>query len=269
MPAFETIMYTLDHGVATVTLNRPDVKNAISRQMGDELGDCFQAVRQDDDIRVLVIQGAGNDFCAGGDVSGMASGGTRTAGQARIDMQRYRRMTMELHDIDKPVIASVDGVAYGAGFSLALLADLVLVSDRARLSMAFARVGLLPDCGALYTLPRIVGLQRARELIYSGRVATGTQAHEMGIALEVLPPAELQARALELARSLTGASPTALALTKRALNKSLDNTLDTMMEIEVSGQAIALGSDYMAESRRRFLAKEPAQFQWPARKAGA
>ncbi len=264
MDGTQTLLHTLDRGVATLTLNRPAVKNAIDRQMGDALGDYFAAVRQDEQVRVLVIQGAGHDFCAGGDVSGMAAGGTRSAAQARVDMQRYRRMTRALHDLDIPVIACVDGVAYGAGFSLALLADMVLVSDRARFSMAFQRVGLIPDCGALYTLPRIVGLQRAKELIFSGRVLGAEEARQIGIAMEVLPADRLQARAMQIAHSLVGASPTAVALGKRALNASLDSNLDAMLEIEASGQALALGSPYLDESRRRFLAKEPPQFQWPA-----
>ena len=260
---FETLTHALHEGVATLTLNRPAVKNAINRQMGEELGDYFEAIGRDASVRVLLMRGAGQDFCAGGDVSGMSTGDARTPAQARIDMQRYRRLTLALHDLDKPVVACVDGVAYGAGFSLALLADLVLVSDRARLSMAFQRVGLLPDCGALYTLPRIVGLQRAKELMFSGRVLGGAEACALGIAMEMVPAAELAARAEAVAHSLAGASPIALSLGKRALDCSLGNTLAAMLEIEASGQAIALGSDYLAESRRRFLAKEPPQFQWP------
>lgn len=264
MTTYETITCALEDGVATLTLNRPAVKNAINHQMGEDLCSYFESVSQDDSVRVLLMRGAGNDFCAGGDVSGMGAGTARTPAQARQAMQLYRRMTLALHDIDKPVIACVDGVAYGAGFSLLLLADLVIVSDRVRLSMAFHRIGLIPDCGALYTLPRIVGLQRAKELVMSGRVLTGAQAQAMGIALEVIPPAGLAARTQEIARSFAGSSPIAAAISKRTLNLSLDSTLEAVLEMEASGQSVALASEYVAESRRRFLAKEPPQFQWPA-----
>ena len=264
MTTYQTLIHSLDQGVATLTLNRPQVKNAIDRTMGEELCDYLLAIRQDEEARVLVIRGAGSDFCSGGDVSAMAQDGQRAPAQARMDMQRYRQLTRDLHDLEKPVIACVDGVAYGAGFSLLLLADLVFVSDRARLSMAFQRVGLLPDCGALYTLPRVVGLQRAKELVFSGRVLTPTEALDMGIAMEVLPAADLPSRVTEVARSLVGASPVATAMAKRALNGSLNNDLDTMMEIEASAQALALGSEYLREAKRRFANKEAAQFQWPA-----
>ncbi len=269
MNTYETIALSVDQGVATLTLNRPEVKNAINARMGQELGDYLESVRHDDAVRVLLMRGAGKDFCAGGDVSGMGTGGSRTAAQARQVMQLYRRMTLALHDLDKPVVASVDGVAYGAGFSLLLLADIVLVSDRVRLSMAFQRIGLIPDCGALYTLPRIVGLQRAKELVLSGRVVGGAEAQAIGIAMEVVPAAGLAARSAEIAASLAGASPVAAALGKRALNLSQDSTLDAVMEMEASGQAVAMSSEYMAESRRRFLAKEAPQFQWPAAKPSA
>jgi 2-(1,2-epoxy-1,2-dihydrophenyl)acetyl-CoA isomerase len=259
----ETLTHTLVDGVATLTLNRPAVKNAINRQMADELADYVEAVGRDSAVRVLLIRGAGGDFCAGGDVSGMQGPSVRTPEQARLDMQRYRRMTLALHGLDKPVVASVDGVAYGAGFSLVMLADIVVVSERVRLSMAFQRIGLLPDCGAMYTLPRVVGLQRAKELVLSGRVLGAAEACALGIAMEAVPPDALAARAEAIAQSLAGASPTAVALAKRALSNSLGLSLEAMLEVETSGQAIALGTDYLAESRRRFLAKEPAQFQWP------
>jgi enoyl-CoA hydratase/carnithine racemase len=166
--------------------------------------------------------------------------------------------------LDKPLIAAVDGVAYGAGMSLALWADMVLVSTRARLAMAFHRIGMVPDLGAWYTLPRVVGLQRAKELVYSAREVHAAEARAMNLAMEVLEPEALLPRALEIAHSLEGASATAMSLSKQALQASLQSDLHTMLELESSAQAIAGGSEYARESVRRFAAREPAQFKWPA-----
>jgi 2-(1,2-epoxy-1,2-dihydrophenyl)acetyl-CoA isomerase len=264
MADYETLRYRVEEGVATLTLHRPESKNAIDPAMADELGELLQAIRRDAEVRALVIHGAGGAFSAGGDVRGMSQAGPRTAAQIRAGMERYRRVTLELHQLDRPVIAAVDGVAYGAGFSLALLADIVLVSDRARLSMVFQRIGLIPDFGALYTLPRIVGMQRAKELVFSAREIGPAEALAMGIAMEVCAADALLARAHAMARSFCGASAAALAIGKQALNASLQSELATMLELEASGQAVAAGSDYLKEAARRFIAKEPAQFRWPA-----
>lgn len=166
--------------------------------------------------------------------------------------------------LDKPVIAAVDGVAFGAGLSLALWADMVLVSDRARMAMVFHRIGLVPDVGAWYTLPRVVGLQRAKELVYSAREFGAHEALRMNLALEVHAPEQLLARALEIAHSLEGASPLALSLSKQALHASLQSDLTTMLDMEATGQAMAGASDYARESIRRFASREPAQFRWAA-----
>ncbi|MGE0100229.1 MAG: enoyl-CoA hydratase/isomerase family protein, partial [Hydrogenophaga sp.] len=263
MTALETLTYEVTDGVATLTLNRPESKNAINPAMADELGDLLATVKRDASVRALVITGAGGAFSAGGDVRGMNGAGPRSPGQIRAGMERYRRATVELMGLDRPVIAAVDGVAYGAGFSLALLADIVLLSERARLCMVFQRIGLVPDFGALYTLPRIVGLQRAKELMFSARELGPQEAVSLGIALEVLPVSDLMARAQAMARGLCGASDAAMSLTKQALNASLGSDLSTMLEMEASGQAIAASSDYLKESARRFVAKEPPQFRWP------
>lgn len=266
MNSFETLICEVHDGVATLTLNRPEARNALNYAMADELGELLSRIRRDPDVRVLLMTGAGGAFCAGGDVRGMNTAGPRPASQIRDGMERYHRITSELMGLDKPVIAAVDGVAYGAGFSLALLADVVLLSDRARLSMVFQRIGLVPDLGALYTLPRCVGVQRAKDLIFSARELGPAEAMSMGIAMEVLPADALMARAQAVARSYCGASAAALGIAKRAINASLQSDLATMLELEASGQAIAAGSDYLKEAARRFVAKEPPQFQWPARK---
>lgn len=264
MSGSETILFSVDEGVASIVLNRPNALNALNARMADELVEALTAVQENPDARVVLLEGAGGAFCSGGDVRDTSAAGPRTATHARAGMERYRRLTLALHDLDKPVIAAADGVAFGAGFSLLLLADMVLLSERARLCMAFQRIGLLPDCGALYTLPRAVGVQRAKELILSGREVQAGEALSLGLAMEVVPPMKLPSRARQLARALCGASPSAVPLTKRALNASMQSDLSTMLALEASGQGVALSSDYLAEAARRFASKQPPLFSWQA-----
>jgi 2-(1,2-epoxy-1,2-dihydrophenyl)acetyl-CoA isomerase len=263
MNPYETLQLAVDGGVARLMLNRPEVLNAISRRMADELIDALAAVEANADVRALVLHGAGGNFCAGGDVRGMREAGPRSVADARAAMGRYRRMTEALQRLDRPVVAAVDGVAFGAGFSLALLADIVLLGERARLAMVFGRVGLIPDCGALYTLPRIVGLQRAKELVFSAREIGAAEALRLGLALEVLPGEALLERALAIAASFRGASALAVSLAKRALDQSQQSDLGAMLELEAADQALAMASDYHADAVRRFVSKERLRFQWP------
>lgn len=260
----KTIEFRVDGGVALLTLNRPEARNALDPVMADELGELLEALRADASVRVLVITGAGGAFCAGGDVKAMGQGGARTHAQRRDGMARYSRICTGLMALEIPVIAAVDGVAFGAGFSIALMCDIVLASERARLCMVFQRIGLIPDMAAHYTLPRVVGLQRAKELIFSAREVDAADALRLGIAMEVLPVDALLPRAQSIAGSFAGASPLAMGVSKRALQGSLGHDLQAVLDIEADGQATASGSDYAKEAVRRFAAREPAQFRWPA-----
>ncbi len=257
------IQFTCEDGVGTILLNRPAARNALDHATVVELDDLLVRITRDDTIRAVILTGAGGAFCAGGDVRSMNET-PRSAQDWRSAMRRAHRIVRALHGLDRPVIAAVDGVAFGAGFSLALLADIVLVSSRARFCMAFGRVGLVPDYGALYTLPRVVGLQRAKELVFSAREVGAEEARTLGLALEVHPPEHLLARAGELARALAGASPHAMAITKDALNASLGNELEAMLQLEANAQGIAGTTDYAREAFRRFADKQPARFHWPA-----
>jgi len=261
--SYQTLLSETHEGIASVTLNRPKAKNALDTTMADELGALFTALRRDAEVRVVVLSGAGGAFCSGGDVQQMSQMKPRTHEQRLAGMLRYRELAEAMLSFDRPLIAAVDGVVYGAGFSLALMADIVLVSDRVRLAMVFQRIGLIPDLGAHYTLPRVVGLQRAKELVFSAREIGAAEAVQIGLALEILSPEALLPRAMEIAASFVGASPVAMSLSKLALQASLQSDLATMLDIEASGQAIASGSEYTRESVRRFAAKEPPQFRWP------
>jgi len=271
MPAcphtFSTLLYAREHNVVTLTLNRPAQKNALDMVMREELAQVADALRRDPDVRAVILGGAGGAFCAGGDIRSMAA--DASADQARTRMRRLLTTIETLLTLECPVIAKVDGPAYGAGLSLALTADLVLATPRACFCASFLRLGAIPDCAALYTLPRMVGLQRAKELIYSTREFGAAEAQEMGIVLDVLPPDAIDAHARQIALNLAELPAGALTMTKRALNVSLNSDLHAVLELEASGQGIARSSAYHHEAVACFLAKQTPRFQWPARPASS
>lgn len=251
MTGFETLACEVRDGIATLTLDRPARLNAIDRRMADEIPDALAALGADPAVRVLILRGAGGNFSAGGDVKDMAALGPRTHAEALAGMARYRRLALALHGFERPVIAAADGVAYGAGMSLLLLADLVLLSDRARLCLAFQRIGLVPDCGALFTLPRRIGLQQAKALAFTAREIGPHEALALGFALEVLSPDALDARARALATEIAAGPAFSLALAKRALDASLQSDLPTVLALEAESQAAALVSDGHREALAR------------------
>ncbi len=257
----QSLLVETTDGVATLTLNRPQQKNALNGPMRDALRGAIQRIRDDRTVRAVVLCGAGTDFCSGGDIRAMNVADAE-AGRNRID-DLHGWIAM-LADLDRPVIAAVDGVAYGAGFSLALLADFIVASPRARFCMPFMKIGLVPDCGAFYTLPRVVGMARAKDLVFSAREIGVEEARQIGAVFEVVDQDKLHARAQQLARSLAGASPVAFGLAKRALNQSMSSDVRAMLEMESLGQGIAFTTEYHREAVRRFKEKEAPLFQWPA-----
>ncbi|MEB0032875.1 enoyl-CoA hydratase/isomerase family protein [Undibacterium sp. RTI2.1] len=257
----QAIIYTVDDGIATLTLNRPSQKNALDMTMRNEIADVMSAIRHDRHIKSLIITGAGGAFCSGGDIRTMDADGTAEDGRGR--MAELHLWLEELITLDRPVIAAVDGAAYGAGFGLALAADFIIATPRARFCLAFLRLGLIPDCGVFYTLPRIVGLQRAKELAFSAREITAEEAKKMGIVFEIQPEEKLAERAHEMAHSFTQGSQTAISLTKRAMNASLGSNLTTMLEMEATGQGLARSTSYHRDAVKRFLSKQALAFKWP------
>ncbi|QGZ63039.1 enoyl-CoA hydratase/isomerase family protein [Paraburkholderia acidisoli] len=252
----------IDHaeGITTLTFNRPHAKNALDLPMRAALREAVHAIRADRNVRAVILRGSEGNFCSGGDVRGM-NVESAEAGRNRVD--DLHGWVAQLLELDRPVIAAVDGVAYGAGFSFALAADFVIATPRARFCMPFMKVGLVPDCGALYTLPRIVGMARARDLIFTAREANAEEARAMGIVLEIAGAEALDARANAIARALASASPAAFALTKRALNASLTSDLRTMLELESLGQGLAFSTDFHREAVQRFRDKATPLFHWP------
>jgi len=259
------LLVDIADGVATLTLNRPEAKNAMNDALKAAMAEALPRLAADPAVRALVITGAGGAFCAGGDLRSMQ------AARAQMDTIGWRKRLTDLQpaikallELDKPLIAAVDGPAFGAGFSLALMADFVLATPRARFCMSFMRVGLVPDYAAMYSLPRVVGVQRAKELILAAREVTADEALRLGIAMELLPADELLPRAQALARSFTGASPLAVSLVKREIGMALGTDLATTLAHESDHQALCFQSTPHVQAVQAFLDKQPAAFQWPA-----
>ena len=257
-----SVLFERHGATALVTLASPATRNAFTPAVCEGLASAVATAKADAAIRALVITGSGGCFCAGGDISGMRDKQANfEAAAARTRMHGIQAWMADLITLDKPVIAAVDGPAFGAGFSLALAADFVLVTPSARFCLSFMKLGLVPDCGAFYTLPRAVGTQRAKELMLSAREVGAAEAQALGLAMELHEPQALLPRALALAASFEGASPLAVSMLKRVMLDS--GALATSLDREANAQALAFGSLYTQQAVARFLDKQAPAFKWP------
>lgn len=256
---WETIRYIVDGHVAVLTLNRPQSRNAIDTVMRRELAQAVSDIRQNRDIKVLVLMGEGGAFCSGGDIHSMAT--DNRAEQARDRMISLQGIIRDLLTIDRPIISAVNGAAYGAGLGLALTADLILASPRARFCLSFLRLGAVPDCGVFYTLPRMVGLLTAKQLAFSTREFGAEEAQALGIVSEVIPEALIHERALDMAQNLARLPLASLSMIKKTFNASLDSSLDTMLEMEAMAQGIARSTEFHQQAVEQFKNKAPALYK--------
>lgn len=225
-----SIQVTKQNGIATVLLNRPDKLNALSAEMYHELADQFEALGTDDTVRAVVLTGAGRAFCAGGDVGSMGNYDV-VAGRQRS--RGHHRAIINLHNLEKPVIAAIRGAAAGVGASLTLACDLIIASETAYLLMAFKNVGIPPDGGAVYFLTQYLGIARAKELVYTARKLPAKEAHELGIVMKVVPDGELEAEANALAQELATSATYALSLAKKMFQSMYTPTLEQLLEMEI------------------------------------
>ena len=246
-----------DGGVATVTINRPEKKNAITMEMREAFQGTFQQLQDDPEVRAIVLTGAGGNFSAGGDISDM--GAASTFG-SMTRMRVMHRLVRAIAQTEKPVIAAVEGVCVGMGWSIALACDFVIAAEDARFQFAFRHVGLAPDAGAAFLLTRHVGLMRAKELIYSGRFVSGCEAAQLGLALEALPSGDALPRACEMAQSFVGAPGIALALAKRQLDAAAGQSLDQALDFEAAMQTLAATTADFKEGTDAFREKRKPKF---------
>lgn len=258
-PAYENVVVTRDAGVATVTLNRPDAMNALNMGLKRDLAQVVRELADDGDVRCVVFTGAGRAFSAGGDIGEMELNDTPVRSRSRLQVL-LRDVFISIAEMEKPTVAAVNGHAHGAGLSLALACDLIVAADTATMSCAFSKLGLLPDCGALYFLPRRLPMSVAKELVFTGRRFSAADALEMGLVNRVVPAGELPDAVRELASGLAAAPTVALGLAKRLLDQSLQSTLPEMAQLEAFGQAVLYTtSDHLA-ARAAFSRKTTPTF---------
>ncbi|MBC7632206.1 enoyl-CoA hydratase-related protein [Aeromicrobium sp.] len=249
-------------GVLQITLNRPDKLNALTFDMFDELTAACRALEGDQDVRVVVLTGAGKGFCAGLDLEAVAALLEMTPYQFLRGQEKWAGAALALQRLTTPVIAAVNGAAAGAGFSLALAADVRLVSTRAKFNAAFIRVGLTGgDMGSSWLLPRVVGLGIANELLLTGRFVLPDEALRIGLVNRVCEPDELLPAALEVAAAIMANSPFGIRLTKQVIQANLGAaTLELGIELENRNQALTAGTADMREALTAFLEGRPATF---------
>ena len=253
------IEVTRAEAIATVTINRPHRKNAVTGDMWAQLAETFRSLSADADIRCVVITGAGGEFCSGADLAAREGSG-RPVHQLAA-MRSVNDAALALHRMPQPTIAKVRGVAVGAGCNMALGCDLVVASENARFSEIFAKRGLSVDFGGTWLLPRRVGLHRAKELALFGDIISAADAREMGLVNRVLPDGELDAFVDGWARRLAAGPPIALALTKRMLNNAMNVTMEEALDDEGAAQTVNFGTKDTIEAMSAFTEKREPKFK--------
>lgn len=257
--AYRFILFEVDQGVARITLNRPDVLNSIHTAMSGEIQEALAHAAREPEIRAVLLTGKGRGFCAGQDLDEVRPGGPVNdfAAHAR---KAYTPIVRGLRALEKPVVCAVNGVAAGAGANLALACDLVLAAEEASFVQSFAKIGLVPDTGGTFVLPRLVGMARATALAMLAEKLTSAQAVEIGLIYRAVPAASLDAEASKLALHLATQPTLGLGLTKRLLNAAWGNDLETQLELEAEAQGTAGRSADYAEGVAAFLAKRKPVF---------
>ena len=263
---------SIEDGVARFSHQRPTVRNALSASLHVDYRDMLDRVQADRSVRALVITGSGGSFCAGGDLKSAQERHTSADPEARSADAMRRRIQSghswldRLHALEIPVIAAVDGAAFGAGFSIALAADFILASTAAVFCMSFAKVGLVPDMGAFYFLPRAVGMPMAKELALTARRVSAAEGMQLGFVHSVCEPEALPAAALDFGRRFVTCPREAIGLTKSLMNKSFETPFATLAELECYAQAVASTTAYHSEAVAAFLRGERPAYDWDRQK---
>lgn len=258
----ERILVEIEDGVGTLTLNRPEKLNAFVGDMRDRIADGLEELAGDDEVRVMVVTGRGRAFCAGADVGYLRElVEEERLGEARALVEAGRRVSRTIVDAPKPVIAALNGPAAGGGANLALACDLRVASERASIGQTFNRIGLHPDWGGTYFLPRLVGPGVAAELIFTARMVEAAEARELGLFNRVVAHDRFREEVEELARRLARKPARPLRLAKEALRRSLAADLDEMLDYEVEAQVECFRSPEALEGIRAFLEKREPNFE--------
>ncbi|HLF07082.1 MAG TPA: enoyl-CoA hydratase [Thermoplasmata archaeon] len=251
----------LDGGVLTLTLNRPDARNALTIELIRDLTEEVVKAAADDSVRCIVLTGRGKAFCAGGDIKQMLE----RKGKAMETRERLRGglnpLALALHDIEKPVIARLNGDAVGAGCCLALNGDIVVAAESARIGLTFIRVGLVPDTGGTFNIPRLVGLQKAKLMHFTGDLISAREAESIGLVTIVVPDAELDAKVSSLAARFASMPTRTIGMAKRAFHRALSSDFAQALEFEAYAQGYCFTTEDHAEGVEAFLAKREPKFK--------
>lgn len=254
-----SVLSHIENGVALLTLNRPDKLNAFNREMALLLQQLLDECAQQEDVRCICITGAGKGFCAGQDLAEVVD--PEGPGMEKILSEHYNPIITRIHQLRKPVVAAVNGVAAGAGANIALCCDIVVAAESASFIQAFSKIGLIPDSGGTYTLPRLIGKQLASALMMTGDKVTANQAAQIGMIYKAVPDAEFETAVKAMSLQLAAMPTYALALTKQALNASSHNSLDQQLGLEDKLQQQAAASHDFKEGVTAFIEKRKPVFK--------
>ncbi|MBI2873117.1 MAG: enoyl-CoA hydratase/isomerase family protein [Chloroflexi bacterium] len=263
------VVYTKEGGIAIITLNRPERLNAFTHDMIDSWASCIEEAKLDNDVKVVVVTGAGRGFCSGMDARAAAARHESTNLEVDVPLPQRRnnlrysvhRVPRALATLDKPYIGAINGPAAGAGMDMASMCDIRFASDTARFTMAYVKMGLVPGDGGCYFLPRIVGLGRALDLIWTGRIFDAQEAMAMGYVQEVVPADKLMERVKEYAQQIISLPATSIQVAKRLVYQCMDADLSNALDLCQYGQFIAQTTEDSKEGPRAFAERRPPQFK--------
>ena len=258
---YQEIIYTVENHVATLTLNRPEKMNALTRVTYQEMEDAFRSAQEDDNVRVVIVTGAGRGFCSGDDVRSMPAPDERPV-ERRIPIKgRPTPVVPIIMGMDKPLIAAVNGAAVGWGMDLALFCDIRIASDKARFGEIFVLRGLIPDISGFYILPKVVGLEKANELLFTGDIIDAQEALRIGLVSRVVPHEELMPAAGELAEKIAKNPPLAVRMSKEAIRKGLNFNMDMVGEYHSYALSTLFATEDFKEGSTAVLERRQPEFK--------
>lgn len=254
-----TVLLEKKDGIATITFNRPGSLNALNRELVEDALAAFADAGADEDIRVVVLTGAGKAFCAGGDLAYMRDH-VKTNAEVYAFISLAGTLTRTICTLPKPVIGMINGVAAGAGANYMLACDITVCAASFRFGQSFAKVGLVPDGGGHYLLPRLIGLPRAKELMFTGKLLTAAEAQAIGLVNHVVDAEQLAETTYALARELAAGPPIALAMIKKNLTAGMENSLDSILELEATAQTTVMMTADAQEGMSAFIERRAPRF---------